>query len=81
MKALALVLCFAVPAFADEPRCLEPSDRIALAQILVSKDAEILALQKSVKDAPSPVLVVTLVALGVIAGGAAGAAIATAVRR
>lgn len=83
MKALALVMALAVPCWADDaPKqlCLEPGDRIALAQSLAGKDAQIESLEKSVKAAPSTALVVVLVVAGVVAGGAAGAGIYAAVK-
>jgi len=80
MRTIALALCLALPAYADDaPRCLEPSERIALAQSLVAKDARIEALEASVKAAPSPVLVVVLVVAGVVVGGVAGYGVARAV--
>lgn len=73
MKALALALCVALPAYADDvPKqlCLEPEQRIALAQQLVAKDAQIASLESSLRAAPSPALVVVLVVAGVLVGGA-----------
>lgn len=77
MKALALVMALAVPCWADDaPKalCLEPSDRIALAQSLAARDARIDSLEKAVTAAPSTALVVVLVVAGVVAGGALGVA-------
>ena len=80
MKAAALVLLLASAALADEPKCLEPSERIALAQTLVAKDARIASLETSLKSTPSPAVVVVLVVAGVLIGGAVGYGVSRAVK-
>lgn len=80
MRALALVALISTGAFAD-PVCLEPSERIALAQSLVAKDAEIASLQGRLRDAPSMPVVVVVVATALVAGAAAGAAVTYALKR
>jgi hypothetical protein len=95
VKAIALAMALAVPCWADDAStehqrstddapaelCLKPADRIALAQALTAKDAEIASLQSSVRAAPSPALVVVLVVAGVLVGGAAGAGIVAAAKK
>lgn len=82
MKTIALALLVALPAFADDaPRCLEPSDRIALAKTVVDLQTVNAKLEKDLTAAPSPVLVVVLVVAGVLVGGAVGVAVDRAVRK
>lgn len=70
-------------AFADDaPRqlCLEPEQRIAVAQKLTALETENASLRESVRAAPTPALVVVLVVAALVAGGVTGAVVARAAR-
>jgi hypothetical protein len=83
VKAAALALCLALPVYADDaPRvlCLEPDQRVVLAKRLVDLEARNASLEQSVREAPSPALVVVLVVGAAVAGVAAGYGVSRVLR-
>lgn len=95
MKALALVVLLALPAFAgDAPLRVEAqtpapftgtlvpdSVRVAEAKRVVACEAERDSLKVTVTESISPAVVALLVVAGVVVGGAAGAGVVLAVKK